>query len=91
MRRVSSVFLSLAVALGLPGASSLFASDDVGLPELSDDTFDELLAEVLPDEEEREFEAIPWRPAFGAAVEEARERDLPLLLWAMNGHPLACT
>ena len=25
------------------------------------------------------------------AINEARETDRPILLWAMNGHPLACT
>jgi hypothetical protein len=24
-------------------------------------------------------------------VKEAQEKDRPILLWAMNGHPLGCT
>lgn len=35
--------------------------------------------------------AIPWRPALGPAVLEASKKRKPILLWAMNGHPLGCT
>ena len=34
---------------------------------------------------------IPWRESFYIAINEARETDRPILLWAMNGHPLGCT
>jgi len=38
-----------------------------------------------------EVERIPWVPSFAEGVlRSARERR-PLLFWAMNGHPLACT
>ena len=46
---------------------------------------------VLPSADELEWRAIPWRDTLAAAVLEANEVDKPVLLWAMNGHPLGCT
>ncbi|MGQ0614936.1 MAG: hypothetical protein ACT4PV_14470 [Planctomycetaceae bacterium] len=46
---------------------------------------------VLPSAEELAFTAIGWRASFWEAVVEAHKADRPILLWAMNGHPLACT
>jgi len=46
---------------------------------------------VLPTAEELEWRAIPWRDSLGGAVLEADEVERPVLLWAMNGHPLGCT
>ena len=34
---------------------------------------------------------IPWRPNLAEAIEEAREKDKPILLWMMNGHPCGMT
>jgi len=59
--------------------------------ELDDRTFDTLLERVLPDPAETEYGSIRWRARFHEAVAEATERRLPVLLWAMNGHPLGCT
>ena len=46
---------------------------------------------VLPTASELAWQAIPWHAEFGAAVLEAHEAHKPVLLWAMNGHPLGCT
>lgn len=46
---------------------------------------------IRPSKVEKEWNEISWRDEFGAAVVEAREAKKPLLLWAMNGHPLGCT
>jgi hypothetical protein len=40
---------------------------------------------------ERSFEDVGWRGTFWSAVQEAERQRKPVLLWAMNGHPLACT
>ena len=50
-----------------------------------------LLAEIMPLPEELAWQEIPWRPTFWGAVLEAQAQDKPILLWAMNGHPLGCT
>lgn len=46
---------------------------------------------VLPAIDELTVETVPWRPTFRDAALEADDRDRPILLWAMNGHPLGCT
>jgi hypothetical protein len=67
----------------------------VGLPlaaqERADEDFKKLFSSILPKEEELAWQKIAWRSTLGQSVAEAREEDKPILLWAMNGHPLACT
>ena len=46
---------------------------------------------IRPAEEDLRWQAIPWRSSLYSAVCEAQRLDRPILLWAMNGHPLACT
>ena len=52
---------------------------------------DRVLGEIVPRPEELAWQEIPWRPAFWGAVLEADAGAKPILLWAMNGHPLGCT
>ena len=49
------------------------------------------LAEILPQPEELAWRAVPWRAEFRTALLEAGESGKPVLLWAMNGHPLGQT
>jgi len=60
-------------------------------PELNDQTFEHWRDDIRPSAEELEYLEIPWRSSFAEAVNEARETGRPILLWAMNGHPLGCT
>jgi len=60
-------------------------------PELNDQTFAHWRDFIRPSAEEQGFLVIPWRESFATAVNQAREADRPVLLWAMNGHPLGCT
>ena len=46
---------------------------------------------IRPKPAELAFEDCDWKPTFWEAVVEAQERGKPILLWAMNGHPMACT
>jgi hypothetical protein len=48
-----------------------------------------LLGRVRPGKEK--WEEIPWRVSLTDARREAAARKKPLLLWAMDGHPLGCT
>ena len=59
--------------------------------DVTDETYEKLRSSILPPDEELAWRKIPWRPTFWEAVVEAQEKDRPVLLWAMNGHPLACT
>jgi hypothetical protein len=59
--------------------------------ELNDKTFALWRDRIRPKSEELCFVTVDWLPTFWEAVMKAQEQDKPILLWAMNGHPLACT
>lgn len=48
-------------------------------------------AHVLPSEEEVAWKRLGWRASLARGVLEAQAAEKPILLWAMNGHPLGCT
>ena len=76
------LFVTLAVALA--GAEGPPAG-------LSDKTFASWRDRIRPKAAERCFETVHWLPTFWDGVMTAQKEDRPILLWAMNGHPLACT
>jgi hypothetical protein len=43
---------------------------------------------IVPAAAERTWRAVPWRAELRAALAEAEREGKPVLLWAMNGHPL---
>ena len=59
--------------------------------ELTEKTFSAALASILPDPAENQWRQIAWWPDLSAAIREARVKDKPILLWAMNGHPCGMT
>jgi hypothetical protein len=59
--------------------------------ELNDRTFVQWCDRIRPKSEERCFETVHWLPTLWDGVIAAQKQDKPILLWAMNGHPLACT
>jgi hypothetical protein len=71
--------------------ASFLAAASPGAQELSEATYARWRDQVLPRPGELAYRAIPWRPSFWEAVIEAQEKDRPILLWAMNGHPLCNT
>jgi hypothetical protein len=46
---------------------------------------------IVPSASEARYEEVGWYPSMWSAVVEAQRQDKPVLLWAMNGHPLGCT
>ena len=58
---------------------------------LNDQTFASWRYRIRPRAAERCFETVRWLPTFWDGVMAAQKEDRPILLWAMNGHPLACT
>jgi len=46
---------------------------------------------IQPTEQELAWSSIPWRSSFQEGLIEAAAKQKPMLLWAMNGHPLGCT
>ena len=59
--------------------------------ELNESNFEQWRDHILPGAEDMSYAKIAWRPSFWDAVIEAQEREKPILLWTMNGHPLGCT
>jgi hypothetical protein len=56
--------------------------------ELNEATYQVWRDHVLPRSWELNYQKIGWRTSFWDAVVEAQEKDKPILMWAMNGHPL---
>jgi hypothetical protein len=69
----------------------LLAAAGTSAAELNDKNYAEWRDRIRPKTEERCFETVSWLPTFWEAVMAAQKEDKPILLWAMNGHPLACT
>ena len=46
---------------------------------------------IVPTEQDLAWTRIQWRTSFQEGLLEAGEKQKPMLLWAMNGHPLGCT
>ncbi len=58
---------------------------------LNRETFAQWRAYLSPGEQAESWRDIPWRASFWAGVMDAQKQRKPVLLWAMNGHPLGCT
>ena len=71
----------------IPGAIAAQGQE----PVLDDQSFERWRDYIRPHAEEQCYLEIPWRESFYVAINEARKTDRPVLLWAMNGHPLGCT
>ena len=69
----------------------VFAAAALPPTELNDKTFAEWRDRIRPKSEELCFATVDWLPTLWDGVIEAQKQDKPILLWAMNGHPLACT
>jgi len=48
-------------------------------------------ATIEPDSQEALYLQIPWRESLLRGLREAKREDKPVMLFAMNGHPLGCT
>ncbi|MCA8925986.1 MAG: hypothetical protein KDD82_29540 [Planctomycetes bacterium] len=60
-------------------------------PRLTERTYAQLRDYVLPDKEEERWRNVDWKSSYWDAVVEAQKAKKPILLWAMNGHPLGHT
>ncbi len=77
-----------ATALLLATASAFAQPGD---PVLTDQNLAAMREYILPKPEEEKWRAIPWRTSYWTAVLDGNKAGRPVLLWTMNGHPLACT
>jgi hypothetical protein len=76
------LFVTLVVAL---------AGAEVAPVELNDKTFASWRDRIRSKAAERCYETVHWLPTFWDGVMTGQKEDKPILLWVMNGHPLACT
>ncbi|MEL6429379.1 MAG: hypothetical protein AAFU73_00995 [Planctomycetota bacterium] len=51
----------------------------------------DVVAHVVPGADELRWRSIPWRPSLSAGMRDGARLDRPVLLWAVNGHPLGST
>jgi hypothetical protein len=80
--------LLVAAVVGSP-AAGLSAADPPG--DLTDKTFAAWRDRIRPKSDDLCYKTVNWLPTFWDGVMAAQKADKPILLWAMNGHPLACT
>jgi hypothetical protein len=81
-------FFVVTAVVGLSAAGGS-AADPPG--PLSDKTFAEWRDRIRPKTDDLCYKSVDWLPTFWDGVMAAQKADKPILLWAMNGHPLACT
>jgi hypothetical protein len=60
-------------------------------PILSESNLSEWLAYIKPSKSESAFNQVGFFTTMWEAVLESNRLEKPILLWAMNGHPMACT
>ena len=80
MRRGIPVVV-VGILLGFPASAQ----------DLERTTFEKWQTHILPKESELRWCAYAWRPSLWEAVVEAHEKDRPILLWSMHGHPMGET
>ena len=78
----------IALTLALLATTALLPSQET--EGLTLQNLDANLAHILPAESEVRWKDVNWRVALTDGIVEARAEEKPILLWAMNGHPLGC-
>lgn len=84
---------SIAIAAILLGGGPGLNADEEPLqqaPKLSTEN-QKLRDLVLPSESEASFRTIRWRTSVLQGIVDAQKEDKPVMIYLMNGHPLACT
>ena len=86
LRCIPSLLLGAALA-----AQAAIPQAENPVPVLDGTTFLTHWDHVVPSEAELAWRRIPWLGTLAEGAVTAQATDRPILLWAMNGHPLACT
>jgi len=58
---------------------------------LNEETYGMWREYIEPTEIDLAWTGIPWRSSFQEGLIESSIKQKPMLMWAMNGHPLGCT
>ena len=80
----SVLIVCILTSAGLSQDEKLDALDG-----LSEQDFSRLHAELQP--RNKTWKTIPWKTSLLDAQRLAVEQKKPILIWAMDGHPLGCT
>jgi len=86
MRRIVSAILMLFTVC----AVSAQEEAGPGQGDLTAESFPACRDYLKPCEDELRWREIPWRDSFYQALKDSQIEGKPILLWAMNGHPLGC-
>jgi len=87
-RLIPPIWINVLLLVVQPG----FAQPTQPAPiELTLQNFDQFMNRVLPDSADLDWKKIRWESQLTEAILEANREDKPILIWAMNGHPLGCT
>lgn len=74
-----------------PGRHPGVAMTPVLVSNLDQDNFDAWAQHIWPRASELSWEQIDWLPTFEEGMRSGDALGRPVLMWAMNGHPLGCT
>jgi len=58
--------------------------------ELDEESFARWREYLAPSETECAWEGVAWRQSFREGILDSQIDGKPILLWAMNGHPMGC-
>jgi hypothetical protein len=58
---------------------------------LTDANYTQLHESAHPTDAELAWRKVPWLPSVWDGIVEGQKSDRPILMWILNGHPLACT
>jgi hypothetical protein len=61
------------------------------VPELTWQTYEKIRDRIRPSNDEDAWRLIPWKSDLSDALDAAAKRNVPVLIWTMNGDPLGCT
>ena len=89
--RSTTAVLVLILFVGIPASPAPAQKKITRSTELTEKSFPEIREAILAKPPGEHWQEIPWRPDLGVAIEEALEKDKPILLWMMNGHPCGMT
>jgi hypothetical protein len=89
LKRETSMTRLGAVLLLLAAARTGWAQD--GPPVLDEKSVKSWVDFIRAQPDELKWEKLGWRTELGAAAQEAKALQRPILLWAMNGHPCGLT
>ena len=90
MKRLLVVTLTTAALATSAGSAADPSPNELRHPQRSAE-FARWRDYLLPSASEQSYRKIAWRASVLQGVVDAQNKDKPLMLVLMNGHPLSCT